>query len=297
MESMTAFRWTVAEGGYRWTDKKTGDGRQRVLEAKAPGSHPPALSYNPLRDRPGLFRDFGLLNATETAIAEFADRNGLLGGVRPDTFSQIPEPFSLWAGQIRAMKAAIDLKELLRRKDAESLGSWIAWESDGAGNVFVYATWAGGKELISSSRVGVDILEQFPTGDLLGPARSFLESLVNRNVAERVQFRLRHHESGNASLASWPRNLLGALWLQFAEYHAGKELRWCVECTKCFAIRERARSDVQYCSVACRNRAYRKRQEQARALHAEGKTAKQIAQEIESDVKTVKRWISTWKGR
>jgi DNA-binding NarL/FixJ family response regulator len=51
------------------------------------------------------------------------------------------------------------------------------------------------------------------------------------------------------------------------------------------------RADKLTCSQACRTRAYRHRQEKAVQLHAEGRTVRQIAKEIGSDVKTVRGWI------
>jgi hypothetical protein len=60
-----------------------------------------------------------------------------------------------------------------------------------------------------------------------------------------------------------PTHLLDALWIQLALAIDGSEsLRTCVECKKWFTIKAgEGRSDKEYCSDACRMRAYRKRKE------------------------------------
>jgi hypothetical protein len=70
--------------------------------------------------------------------------------------------------------------------------------------------------------------------------------------------------SGKARLCIRPSTLLDALWTQLALAIDGSEsLRTCVECKKWFTIKaDRGRSDKEYCSDACRMRAYRKRKEE-----------------------------------
>ena len=90
-----------------------------------------------------------------------------------------------------------------------------------------------------------------------------------------------------------PRNLIGALWLQLAESIAGdKQWEGCPGCGQWLEVKAAAhRADRRYCSEACRAKAYRKRKQQAVALAAEGKTAKQIAQELGTDARKVAAWI------
>jgi hypothetical protein len=66
---------------------------------------------------------------------------------------------------------------------------------------------------------------------------------------------------GAALLCIRPTTLLNALWTQLAlAINGSQSLRTCVECKKWFAIEsDRGRSDKEYCSDACRMRAYRKR--------------------------------------
>jgi hypothetical protein len=67
--------------------------------------------------------------------------------------------------------------------------------------------------------------------------------------------------SGAARLCIRPETLLDALWTQLAQAIDGSQsLRNCVECKRWFTISAgQGRSDKEYCSDACRMRAYRKR--------------------------------------
>jgi hypothetical protein len=58
-----------------------------------------------------------------------------------------------------------------------------------------------------------------------------------------------------------PHDLLGALWLQFAESLAGaREHRPCLECGRWIPVSpDTRRRQVKYCSDACRAKAYRRR--------------------------------------
>ncbi len=71
--------------------------------------------------------------------------------------------------------------------------------------------------------------------------------------------------SGEARLCIRPSTLSDALWTQLALAIDGSQsLQTCVECKKWFAIKsDRGRSDKEYCSDACRMRAYRKRKKDA----------------------------------
>ena len=51
------------------------------------------------------------------------------------------------------------------------------------------------------------------------------------------------------------------------------------------------RQDGKFCQGACRSRAYRARQSEARKLHAAGTTFAEIAKRLNSDAKTVKGWV------
>jgi hypothetical protein len=77
-----------------------------------------------------------------------------------------------------------------------------------------------------------------------------------------VNLRLKENPlSASASLCIRPYSLLHALWAQlFLAIDGNLNLRTCVQCRKWFTLEAgRGRSDKEYCSSACRMRAYRKR--------------------------------------
>jgi hypothetical protein len=67
--------------------------------------------------------------------------------------------------------------------------------------------------------------------------------------------------SASARLCIRPHSLRDAIWAQLVLAIDGNvNLRGCVECRKWFTLEAgRGRSDKEYCSNACRMRAYRKR--------------------------------------
>ena len=52
-----------------------------------------------------------------------------------------------------------------------------------------------------------------------------------------------------------------------------------------------SRTDKQFCSNACRSKAYRDRQEQARQMFAAGKTVREIAKALDAKPEAVKGWV------
>jgi hypothetical protein len=93
---------------------------------------------------------------------------------------------------------------------------------------------------------------------------------------------------------AFPRNLLGAIWVQFGEaVREGKEYRPCPECGNDFEVAPGlARSDKHYCSGPCRSRAFRAQVTAAKELRAAGKSVKQIAKRLGAEEKSVEGWLS-----
>ena len=105
---------------------------------------------------------------------------------------------------------------------------------------------------------------------------------------------------GGRSIRVVPRDLWGALWLQFADAVAsGARYERCRECTTWFELSpQAARADRLYCSEGCKQKAYRERKAEALRLHGEGKTAGAIARSVGSDAATVKGWLAAaWRAK
>lgn len=87
------------------------------------------------------------------------------------------------------------------------------------------------------------------------------------------------------------RELGAVLWTQFAIAVAeATDFRRCAFCHKPIPVGpDGHRTDKTTCSVACRNKLSRSRKKRARELRSEGKTLRQIAQELGVDQAAAKR--------
>jgi hypothetical protein len=288
------------------------------------------LKYDPLEDYSGLFKTFSELPLTKEAILKFADKYGsltednarLVSGARASgmTVSMAQgERYMWWRGQIAAMRQAVMLWDLVQKHDDDAragLARHIRWEPDEAGIVALWfvshrelSPWeldnraaedpAYVHEEIASKDRYPDLYLQFKTYDVLGPAQLRIKQEVEKHLHERLSSRM-IFTPGEAGM-QWevvPADLLSAMWLQFARsIHKGSKYRRCEMCDVWFELApEIARTSRLFCSAACKSRDYRAKQDRARQLYAAKKTFQQIAKELGSDVKAVKRWITGRKG-
>jgi hypothetical protein len=75
-----------------------------------------------------------------------------------------------------------------------------------------------------------------------------------------------------------------------------KHYRTCEQCQKPFEVTPQVnRSDRIYCSDNCRVKAYQRRRKQAIALRHAGRTLREIAKAVGSDMATVKKWVEEEK--
>ncbi len=131
-----------------------------------------------------------------------------------------------------------------------------------------------------------------------------LQRMVSRNI-RRMQYtpmllwERTPRRQPRLRFRSVPKTLLAALWVQFAMAVEGdRQYHQCDQCGLWFEVAgerrvgaNEKREGAKFCSNACRFRAYRHRQNEARELHAEGKSLKEVAGQLGSDVKTVTGWI------
>jgi hypothetical protein len=134
------------------------------------------------------------------------------------------------------------------------------------------------------------------------PARFFVQRRINRALDERVvrPQLLYDLDVGQMMLAHVPRNLLGALWLQFAQAISGDlEYRTCKECGKTIEVAtdlDGRSARKLFCSDPCKSRDYRRRKDLAKKMKAEGKSVKDIAEELVTDISTIQKWVGKRKG-
>jgi hypothetical protein len=259
---MVHFFWHVAVSGYRWRDHDENGYAQADLQ---PIGWPNARQYEPLREFTGLFRTFAETEPTREGILGFANRFGPLGlCIIPP--SMIHQTVDIFDPQVQD----------------EPLEGW--------------------EDQLRSMKLAVwwwDLLQQGALDRLPEADRRGVPETINVGLRKWVSPQFRPDpDKGGMSLEIVPQNLVGALWLQFAQaVSRQRRHRKCGTCGMWFEVSPGvARSNRLYCSEACRSKAYRDRKDRAQQLHAQGRPIKEIAEELNSTVKVVKGWISQRKG-
>ena len=315
------FLWPVPMGGFQWHDGELatdaenhlvppGTGRKTRVLVDNPARSIYSRRDDPLRDHPALFRTFAALPGTEESIVQFADEFGNLGkgylaSIRPggEFVGTTGETIDDWRESIRQMKEAVCLWELIHSGDRKGLQKVIQWMKDPQGRAAV--VFVPDKDLlegaspqltvIASSTSFQEWMTKFIPSDPFLPATAYLLRLINAQIEGEVLVRLRYDlDQGEAVLRMVPQTLLGCLWLELANAISGdKSQRQCPGCGRWFEIQAHgSRSDKQFCSQACRNRIYRQRMAKARQWRKEGKKPKEIAETLDVDLASVKKWLS-----
>ncbi len=316
--------WMVDGAGYVWEKPRGGavnikDRRHYSLALCVVDPSTFVRRYKPMRESTGMFRSFAdIVPGTDgQGIIVFANEFGPLGSPPPGfrlnaPTMNLPESpikwdlLGIWLLAIAEMRELVSLWELIKGGHKARLGQHIEW--DGQTKVY-YNTWpdpilAGGdrgdRELIFSVGRNGHLLEQFMPGDIVVPAKVYLQQRVNYWLEASASPRLVWDAaSSRMDLKFIPGSLLGAMWLQFARAIAGdRDFRQCKECGRWFELSpETARTNRLFCSGPCRSKAYRERQESAKKLQAKGWSLKEIATELGSDVPTVRGWVGVKKEK
>ena len=103
-------------------------------------------------------------------------------------------------------------------------------------------------------------LALFEPGDLVMPARIAVARIVNEQLAKLASPQLLWSEQARRfGIYLRPKNLLGAMWVQFAQIVDERKI--IAGCEVCGTWFEKTRKDRRHCSDRCRVRAMRKRKE------------------------------------
>jgi hypothetical protein len=226
------FETRVSAQGYRWN----GRGRERRL---VPISTKAWYKLQPLREHTGLFRLFGDTATTERAVKAFAEKFGLLfGGEMRE--GDAGEKLADWASEIAALRLAIGLAgahgpEQARKSIREAIDSKVLIDFE------------------------PEILRDFGATPLW-----LLRNLANRRLDKyATAIVLTSPDARQLNLALFPRNLVGALWLQLLQaVEGGVKFRHCVGCGEVFEVSRGPtgkRADAKYHSPACKLAAFRRR--------------------------------------
>lgn len=191
--------------------------------------------YQPLAERPGLFRIFADLDPTPDTILGFANAYGHLtrdhATAREESdnaSAQVRielsqgdeplvaegEPLSFWLGEMDVMRHAVAIWDAVRERNAEALAECVRWRDDG-----VYCECAGARaEPISTYANHPESLRWFRRGDLVEPAILWLAGRLNARLERRTLalFQWSPERPGELHLFYIPGSLIEAMWLQFA---------------------------------------------------------------------------------
>jgi hypothetical protein len=285
--------------------------------------------YEPLTRDTGLFLQIAALKPERELIVEFALKFGplTLDGIwMPQDVDVPPSPNS---PRLRPHKSRIDdslgyvasvysKQRLLQHGGVigDSLDRWKrlidrlgdlvhAWNTlqssnvDQIASVFPNRKRHGKDELQLRSRddkliMAVDLGEVPSKPKLKASAKRLLLLAINEHLQGKFGFGLTVNDSADRSWFSiHPKSLEAAIWLQFAQAALGnKEFRECEACGTPFEVSLDAfRTNRTLCSSPCKARAHRMRRSKALAMAAEGKTAKQIAKQVNSKLETIEKWL------
>ncbi len=320
MDDLFEFRWDIKEGGYKWLTVPMAnrlDQSDCFLTSGQPiGVPQAAVQYSPLHKHSGLFRHFAASEPNQESIREFANTYGLLGGdvskgiIIPgkgslqsswQTFEShkegsfgTGETLDSWTKEIVAMRRALRFWDWVATKDKKKLSQYVKWS---APDVVHVEFPEGGYNVIAaplsdSHRLK---LQHIPSQDVVQPALCYVQETTKKHLEGRVSPRLLWDKDwSRLGLYFVPTSLIGALWLQFARAVDGnKKYGRCQECQTWFEFSpDVARTNRRYCKDACRFKAYRRRQSEAKRLYAEGTPVEKIAAQLKSTTATIKSWIA-----
>ena len=299
---MGHFEWGVAGEGYIWRDAVPAQEEPRFADYPGKPSRfliagvtPLWKRYQPLKDRPALFRTFAETAPTEAGILAFAKVYGTLGlGERLlDEPTTSGERLQWWEIHIEAMQHTLLVWDALQKRDAASLQRWFTVVThETRPTVFVpppngvHIRYHHDTPMRHSGIIpqflltrdtqdlawpflhpGVSMdhyaVEPYRPRDAAGWALLWLSTHINTYLrtytVPYLGFTEKPAEPIPMALQTMPTNLCGALWLQVALAIRGTErFQHCQECQEWFQVPAKARrANTKYCSTKCRVRAAR----------------------------------------
>lgn len=240
-------------------------------------SHPcPRTSFEPMKDRPALFKKFAQLGLcldplNLDAIRAFACEYGTLGRYARMTLTHTdglppwvgPEPVSQtivetsddWQNEARIMAAAVELYDAIRSQNKAKLEEAITLEGSAS---LLYKIECGGSSessCVDLHRASNSYLRPaYEQRDIATLARACLAQVVNGHLDDTsasfegtlnvIEIRKGNTRAGivcradgGLELHTIPTSLLGALWMQFALVVTGqREFKTCPNCLSDFEV-------------------------------------------------------------
>ena len=276
-----------------------------------------ALGENsrPYKPEPDLFLKFASVDPDADAeILRFANSYGLLGGgprwIAPEpkrkgteTTAVTGELRSHWQEHLHGMKAAVTLWKAIRGRRLFCTRKLYPLAQPRSRHLRLAAIQRIDYPVEHprhdrGAGINSHLLERFQHGDVLKPARLYLQEVVNKSLAELVAPRLlwKAPDRNEMGLFMVPSTLIGCLWLQLADAIAGfQKFRLCESCGKPMLVAAEGsgyRTNRRTCSNACRIRLYSDRKIEARQLRDQKLSVREIAKRLDTGVEQIKRWTA-----
>jgi hypothetical protein len=327
VDATSDLTWQAPAGGdgfalQEWSDPRKPElGRVAVIADQPDAKFRP---YHPLQEETGLHRMFSELDPTPEVCLGFANRFGRMELPRracdvcsvllPAATHETPphpffhwttahsgrgivqrydgEPIFVWQRMVRWLRPLVNLWDMIQGDDREQLAKLVRWAPDGVGvraredaeeEFWPFSEWSWGSE------------NSVAPGDVVLPALRYLHLQVNYILYSYIRPALVwDREAKTSALRVRPDSLWTAICVQFAQAIGGnKKYQKCPTCGRWFELSPGVnRANKEFCSGTCRTKATRQRKERALQLHAQGKSVREIAREVESGVDTVKRWVA-----
>jgi hypothetical protein len=266
-------RNSVCDAGHEWG--KAEDGEPLLVLQNKPG-----VGIHTRTLHAGVFREFAGLK-TRQHIKVFADKFGDLFNRwtdppnRYDGTSVLGRPLSTWTEEIGDMRVLVELWDQIKEHDYDALKKLIFLTD--AGPEYVISTPKRGRRMVNLTGALTTLSGgpfQFPTNDVLLPARCALQIEINLRLSEnRTSPELtwtrdtKETSGGNHQrIVFKPSNLLAAMWVQFAQAVTEElQMRQCEFCGEYFQVGPgAAREDARFCKDVCRVRAWNREKQAAK---------------------------------
>jgi hypothetical protein len=249
------------------------------------------------KPRKQLLNDFvKLWRASDARILAFAKQNGMLwrDGVEPEG----EEPIADWRRLSRVTCAFLNIAAELKskKKDIDS-GEWryILAKPDSE----QWKIWN-----VTPERAEQMLEEQLKALRSPEPARVLLPTYINQFLPP-VTLRLAELSAGFSLEIDYQGKMTHAMALQLAATICGSDIYICSGCSFPYTRPDKRKpnpGDANFCDDCGRDAALqradarrRAKMADARRLHAEGLPLKEIAQRIDANVASVRRWIKKGK--
>jgi hypothetical protein len=323
-----SFKWEVCRAGYEWRWRRWAALYPYCVKSEDVGhvlfpKDPSQMETRSPLQTPLLFRELASIPIDLESIRLFAEKYGLLGMCCAVTDDGPAHPSlgdegyageaqMTWKYVIIELRAAIKLWDAIvhhdaklhrhfgRYRDFSAATARAVKESAPARDPERWTLLGGDDDLRLCYMAGLwdlsadDELQL----DCWAAAETMLVQLCNKAIEQHCGPYLyrRTSRATTYSPGMVPKDLFGAVWWQFAKTVVGESR--CQPCKICGRPIEHSkektghRTDMAYCSNACKLKQHRARVKRARQLKAKGKSVREIASALGSKPKAIRKWLT-----